>query len=111
MGTALKVLDTVVVAKDLSQRGLRPGQIGTVVELLAPDIYEVEFSDDKGRSYATLALHETELRRATVQGRAQALAAPVSDWVPIVLGSVLRPVAAPVWRLLEDKYPPPEGLR
>jgi hypothetical protein len=111
MDTALKVLDTVVVAEDLSQRGLRPGQIGTIVEVLAPDIYEVEFSDNKGRTYATLALHKAELRRATVRGRVHALAGPVSDWLPIVMGSVLRPVAAPVWHYLEGKYPPPEGLR
>jgi len=111
MGTTLKVLDTVVLADDLSQRDLPRGRIGTVVELLAPDVYEVEFSDNEGRAYATLALHKSQLRRATVQGRIQAQAAPVSDWVPIIIGYALRPFVAPVWRYLEHKYPPPEGMR
>ena len=31
-------------------------QVGTIVESLAPDVYEVEFSDDEGRTYATLSL-------------------------------------------------------
>lgn len=111
MGTTLKVLDTVVTTEDLSQHGVRRGRIGTVVELLAPDVYEIEFSDNEGRTYATLALHKTQLKRATVQGRLQAQTAPVSDWVPILIGFVLRPFVAPVWRYLEHKYPPPEGMR
>lgn len=28
----------------------------TVVEVLAPDVYEIEFSDDEGHTYAELAL-------------------------------------------------------
>jgi Domain of unknown function (DUF4926) len=31
------------------------GQVGTVVEKLAPGVFEVEFSDNSGRTYATLA--------------------------------------------------------
>ena len=37
------------------------GQVGTVVERLAPDVYEVEFSDDNGRTYATLSLRADQL--------------------------------------------------
>ncbi len=32
------------------------GQVGTVVENLAPGIYEVEFSDDGGKTYALVAV-------------------------------------------------------
>jgi predicted RNase H-like HicB family nuclease len=32
-----------------------------VVERLAPGVYEVEFSDDDGRTYATLSLRADEL--------------------------------------------------
>lgn len=34
---------------------------GTVVELLAPGVFEVEFSDDEGRTYAQLPLDANQL--------------------------------------------------
>jgi hypothetical protein len=37
------------------------GQVGTLVERLAPGVYEVEFSDDSGRTYASLALSTDQL--------------------------------------------------
>ena len=61
MSTRMHVLDVVALTEDLPQRGLRRGQVGTVVEELAPDVFEVEFSDDHGRTYATLALHADQL--------------------------------------------------
>jgi len=45
----------------LPDTGLRRGQVGTVVEWLAPDVVEVEFSDDEGRNYATAALSSDQL--------------------------------------------------
>lgn len=44
------------VTEDLPDRKLKRGEVGTVVEILAPDVYEVEFSDDDGQTYAELAL-------------------------------------------------------
>jgi Domain of unknown function (DUF4926) len=58
---AIQLLDVVALTKDLPERGLRRGQVGTVVELLDPDVFEVEFSDNQGRSYATLALKADQL--------------------------------------------------
>jgi len=57
----LKLLDVVALAEDLPQRGLHRGQVGTVVETLAPTVFEVEFSDDAGRTYASLALRAEQL--------------------------------------------------
>ena len=54
-------LDVVALTKDLPQRELRRGQVGTVVEQLTPDVFEVEFSDNEGRAYAMLALHASQL--------------------------------------------------
>jgi Domain of unknown function (DUF4926) len=51
-----KLLDVVALTSDLPDRGLRRGQVGTVVEVLSPGTFEVEFSDDEGRAYAQLAL-------------------------------------------------------
>jgi hypothetical protein len=51
----------VALMEDLPRRGLIRGQVGTVVEILAPDVFEVEFSDDEGRAYALLALRADQL--------------------------------------------------
>ena len=56
-----KVLDIVALISDLPERGLIRGQVGTVVELLDDDVFEVEFSDDDGRTYASLALQCDQL--------------------------------------------------
>ncbi len=57
----LNLLDVVVLTEDLPQNALVRGQVGTIVETLAPDIYEVEFSDDAGQTYAMLPLHSSQL--------------------------------------------------
>jgi len=57
----IKLLDTVALLEDLPSRKLKRGEVGTVVEILAPDVYEVEFSDDEGETYAELALRGDQL--------------------------------------------------
>jgi hypothetical protein len=47
--------------EDLPSRKLARGQAGTVVEKLAPGVFEVEFSDDEGRTYASLALRNDQI--------------------------------------------------
>jgi hypothetical protein len=61
MDGTIQLLDVVALTEDQPQRGLQRGQVGTVVEVLAPSVYEVEFSDDDGRTYATLALRAEQL--------------------------------------------------
>ncbi len=56
-----KLLDVVALTSDLPDRGLRRGKVGTVVEVLSPGTFEVEFSDDEGRAYAQLALLGSQL--------------------------------------------------
>ncbi len=51
----ISVLDVVALLVDLPEHGPVRGQVGTVVEQLADDTFEVEFSDDEGRTYAELA--------------------------------------------------------
>ena len=51
-----KVLSVVALREDHPERVLRRGQAGTIVEELAPDVYEVEFSGEDGVTYASLAL-------------------------------------------------------
>jgi hypothetical protein len=55
------LLDVVALRDSLPEQHLFPGQVGTIVELLAPEVYEVEFSDDQGQTYAMLTLHASQL--------------------------------------------------
>ena len=57
----IKLLDTVALVEDLPERKLKRGEVGTVVEILAPDVYEVEFCDDEGQTYAEVALPADQL--------------------------------------------------
>lgn len=57
----IKMLDVVALTEDLPSHKLTRGQVGTVVEFLAPDVFEVEFSDHDGRTFAELAVKESQL--------------------------------------------------
>lgn len=57
----IKLLDVVALIEDLPEHELQRGQVGTVVEELAPGVFEVEFSDSEGRTYALLALKAGQL--------------------------------------------------
>ena len=61
MKQRIKLLNVVALMEDLPKRKLRRGQVGTVVELLDPGVFEVEFTDNDGRAYASLALKENQL--------------------------------------------------
>jgi hypothetical protein len=59
--SSIRLLDVVALTTDVPESGLVRGQVGTVVEVLRPDTYEIEFSDDDGRTYAQLPLREDQL--------------------------------------------------
>lgn len=50
----VELLDVVALIEDLPENNLSRGQVGTVVEVLASGVFLVEFSDNKGRTYAML---------------------------------------------------------
>jgi hypothetical protein len=58
---SIRQLDVVALTTDLPDKGLSRGQVGTVVEVLAPGVFEVEFCDDDGRTYAQTALRKAQL--------------------------------------------------
>ena len=66
----VKLLDTVALVQDIPSRKLKRGEVGTVVEILAPDVYEVEFCDDEGQTYCELALRYTQIIPLHNQGDA-----------------------------------------
>ena len=57
----ISLLDVVALIEPLPQIDLLAGQVGTVVELLGKDTYEVEFSDDEGKTYAQLPLRREQI--------------------------------------------------
>ena len=61
MKNSIELLDVVALIKDLTQHKLYRGQVGTVVEILAKNVFEVEFSDDEGQTYAMLSLRADQL--------------------------------------------------
>jgi hypothetical protein len=59
----IEMLAVVALLQDAPEQGLVRGQVGTVVEDLAPGAYEVEFCDDDGRTYAMVSLRSDQLMR------------------------------------------------
>ena len=57
----IPVLSVVVLLRDLKERGLVRGQIGTLVEEVDEETALVEFSDDKGRALDVVACKLVEL--------------------------------------------------
>jgi hypothetical protein len=43
----IEILDIIALCHDAPKNGLVRGQVGTVVERLSNDVFEVEFSDDQ----------------------------------------------------------------
>jgi hypothetical protein len=62
-----RLLETVVLDRDLPDRGLRHGDLGAVVEVYEPDGLEVEFVAASGRTFAVVTLQESDVR--AVMGR------------------------------------------
>ena len=57
-----KILDTVVLQKDVTEYGLRVGDLGAVVEVYQPDGLEVEFVTASGKTQAVVTLREADVR-------------------------------------------------
>jgi hypothetical protein len=57
----MKLLDVVALTEDMPQKQLQRGQVGTIVEILTANVYEVEFADLEGRTYASLAVPANQL--------------------------------------------------
>ena len=58
---SIQLFDVVALVHDLPHERLVRGQVGTVVEVLSSGAFEVEFSDDQGKTYAMLPLGADQL--------------------------------------------------
>jgi hypothetical protein len=59
---SIKLLDTVVLEKDIPDHGLRKGDLGTVVEVYGSEGLEVEFVTGLGRTQAVVTLKTSDVR-------------------------------------------------
>ena len=59
---SFKVLDTVVLDRDLPDEGLRKGDLGAVVHVYEPDGLEIEFVSASGRTEALVTLTAADVR-------------------------------------------------
>ena len=57
-----KLLDCVVLVKDLLEFGLRVGDLGTIVAIYEPAGLEIEFIKASGETQAVLTLTEADVR-------------------------------------------------
>ena len=57
-----KLLDTVVLDRDLPEHALRAGDLGAIVEMYEPDGLEVEFVTASGKTQALVTLNVKDVR-------------------------------------------------
>ena len=57
-----RILDTVVLNRDLPDLGLRSGDLGAIVQVYKEDGIEVEFVAASGRTEALVTLKESDVR-------------------------------------------------
>jgi len=59
---SFNTLDTVVLTRDLPEKGLRAGDLGAVVEVYEPDGLEVEFVTASGHTAGLITLKSADVR-------------------------------------------------
>jgi hypothetical protein len=57
----MKLLDTVALLENIPDLSLYRGQVGTIVEVYEPEVFEVEFVDIQGHTYALETLKSQQL--------------------------------------------------
>ena len=57
-----KLLDTVVLDRELPEQGLRRGDLGAVVDVQPPDGLEVEFVLASDKTQALVSLRDADVR-------------------------------------------------
>jgi hypothetical protein len=66
----IQLLDTVALVCDISELGLAAGEVGTIVEVLSDDAFEVEFVDNDGGTYGLHTLRANQLVALHTKGHA-----------------------------------------
>lgn len=61
-GESIRELDSVVLERDLPERGLRKGDLGAVVHVYDADTFDVEFVRFSGETQALVQLGRSDIR-------------------------------------------------
>lgn len=61
MNNKFKILDVVALLKNIPEKNLVTGQVGTIVEELSGNVFEVEFSGSNGEAIAMAAVKSDSL--------------------------------------------------
>lgn len=56
-----KLHDVVALMEGMPEHRLRRGQLGTIINVYEPGVFEVEFADRQGQTYANLTLRAQQL--------------------------------------------------
>ena len=59
--TQLKPFDTIALLRDINEHDLIKGQVGTILEVIDNNVFEVEFTDKQGKTLSTLGLTAKDL--------------------------------------------------
>jgi Domain of unknown function (DUF4926) len=70
----MNLLDVIALTLDLPEFSLYKGQVGTIVELYAPDVFEVEFVDLQGKTYAVETINASHVLKLHHQSMLQGTA-------------------------------------
>lgn len=57
-----KILDTVVLDRELPEHGFRSGDLGAIVQVYEPDGLEIEFVTASGKTQALVTLNVRDVR-------------------------------------------------
>jgi hypothetical protein len=61
MNTEFEILSPVALLQDDIENHLVKGQVGTIVEILGSDFFEVEFCDKEGQTIAQIPVQKSKL--------------------------------------------------
>jgi hypothetical protein len=67
----MKLLDVVALTVDIPSINLFKGQVGTIVEVYEADVFEVEFVDSQGKTYALETIDASQLMKLYYQSLLQ----------------------------------------
>lgn len=60
----LRLLDVIVLGRDLPDVRLKRGDLGTIVEIYKPGVFDIEFQTMDGRALAVVTLTDGDVRQA-----------------------------------------------
>ncbi|MFH2141894.1 MAG: DUF4926 domain-containing protein [Bacteroidota bacterium] len=60
MNKEYEILNVVALLKDMPEKKLKKGQVGTIVEILGKNVYEIEFCNKNGETIASVSVKKED---------------------------------------------------